>query len=218
MAAVFLRELLEPDVGALRDHDDGGHPGVVGGEGFVLDERGLVVGGIAAAANAVGADDEFFVKADELVAVEALRLPAHFAVRVGVVAAGVEAHPDGDVFFADDVDREQDALQVFAEVGRPLFADELELAGERVGGGEHGRLKRFDQRAGFRANGRARIEVVGQASGEGLVGRGLLQGLVVEELAEWQECGIDVGQPEHQQLLQRGLAVGKVFTGLSEPL
>jgi hypothetical protein len=33
VAAVFLGELLEPDVGALGDQDDVGHPGLVGAEG-----------------------------------------------------------------------------------------------------------------------------------------------------------------------------------------
>ncbi len=50
VAAVFFGELLEPDVGALGDEDDVGHPGLVGGEGFVFVEGGLVVGGVAAAA------------------------------------------------------------------------------------------------------------------------------------------------------------------------
>ncbi len=36
VAAVFLGELLQPDVGALGHQDDVGHPGLVGAEGFVL--------------------------------------------------------------------------------------------------------------------------------------------------------------------------------------
>ena len=44
VAEVFLGELFQPDVGALGHEDDVGHPGLVGGEGFVLVERRLVAG------------------------------------------------------------------------------------------------------------------------------------------------------------------------------
>ena len=125
VAEVFLGELLEPDVGALGDEDDVGHPGLVGGEVLVLVERGLVAVGVFLALE--------LVVADELVADEAHGTPGGRAVPVLVGAGGMEAHPDGEVFFAEDVDGEQDALEFVAEVRGPFFADEVELADERVG-------------------------------------------------------------------------------------
>src|SRR6201999_2030564 len=36
VALIFFRKLLEPDIGALGDEHDGGHPCLVGAEGLVL--------------------------------------------------------------------------------------------------------------------------------------------------------------------------------------
>ena len=144
VAEVFLGELFEPDVGALGHQDDVGHPGLVGGEGFVLVERGLVAVGVFLALE--------LVPADELVADEAHVAPLRRAVAELVGAGRMEAHPDGEVFFAEDVDGEQDALEVVAEVGRPFFADEVELADEGIGRGE--RRARAERRRGCRSRAR----------------------------------------------------------------
>ena len=155
VAAVFFGELLEPDVGALGHEDDVGHPGLVGGEGFVLVERGLVVGGVAAAADAVGLVMYSSSKPMNSSPTKPMRAPGGCAVAELVGAGGVEAHPDGEVFFAEDVDGEEDAAEVFAEVGRPVFADEVELAGEGVGRGEHGRAEGVEEAAESGRDGRA---------------------------------------------------------------
>jgi hypothetical protein len=106
VAEIFLGELLQPDVGALGDEDDVGHPGLVGGEGFVLVERRLVVMGVLLALE--------LVPADELVADKAHAAPGGRAVPVLVGAGGMKTHPDGEVFLAKDVDGEEDPLEFFA--------------------------------------------------------------------------------------------------------
>ena len=167
VAEVFLGELLEPDVGALGHEDDVRHPGLVGGKVFVLVERGLVAVGIFLALE--------LVVADELVADEAHGTPGGRAVPVLVGAGGMEAHPDGEVFFAEDVDGEQDSFEFVAEVGGPFFADEVELADEGVGRGEAGRAQSVEEAADLGRDGWARAEVVGKGGGDVRVDSLLLQ-------------------------------------------
>ena len=47
---------------------------------------------------------------------------------VPVRSRRMKTHPDGKVFFAENVDRQQNAAQIFAQVLRPVLADEVELA------------------------------------------------------------------------------------------
>ena len=116
VALIFLGELLQPDVGALGHEDDVGHPGLIGGERLILDQRRLVVGGVALQGLSIRAKYEVVVETDELITDEALRAPGGRAVTVLVRAGRMETHPDGDVFFAQDVDGEEHAAKVFAEV------------------------------------------------------------------------------------------------------
>ncbi len=122
----------------------------------------LVVGGVAAVPGAVGAGDVLVFEADVLVADEAFASAAGCAVAVLVRPGRMEAHPDGEIFFAQDIDGEEDAAKVFAEILGPVLADVVELAGERVGRGEQGRAKRVEQGSGFRRERRAGDEVVGK--------------------------------------------------------
>jgi len=46
----------------------------------------------------------------------------------------------------------------------------------------------------------------------------LLQAIVCEELAEWFECRVAVGDPQHQKLFQRGLAIGPTISHSEQPL
>ncbi len=150
VALVFFRELLEPDVGALGHEDDVGHPGLVGGEGLVLVERRLVVVRVALAAA------EVFVEADVLVADEAL------SPQVGAPWRNWSG-PGGwkRIQMARSSSRRTSMasrmrLDVFAEVGRPVLADEVELAGEGVGRGERWGAQGFEERCrprGRRAGG-----------------------------------------------------------------
>jgi hypothetical protein len=136
-----------------------------------------------------------------------------------LVGAGrVEAHPDGKVLLAEDVDGEQDAAEVGVEVRRPLFADVVELAGEGVGRGEEGSAKRVDQGADLRRELGAGGEEVGDGCCDAGVDGLLLQASVFKERVEGLERGIEVGDPEQEQLLQRDLAVGYAIGLALEPL
>ncbi len=136
-------------------------------EGFVFVERGLVVGGVARGRRMPsGPTMKSSIVADVFVAGEAVGLPAGLAVLRATGLLRMEAHPDGDVFFADDVDGEEGALEVVAEVGGPALADEVELADEGVGRGEHGGAQGFDEGAGFWRERGAGDEVVGEGGGE----------------------------------------------------
>ena len=199
VAQIFLGELLQPDIGALGHQHHVRHPGLVGAEVFVLVERGLIVVCVTAAAK--------LVEADVLIALESHRSPRGPVAEL-VGAGRMEAHPDGEVLFAQHIDGQQDALDVVAEVGRPALADEVELADERVGRGKHGRAQRVVEAADLRRHGRTRAEEVGEGRGHVGVDGLLLQGLVREERVEGLEGGVAVGDPQHQKLFQRGLAVG----------
>ena len=199
VAQIFFGELFQPDVGALGHQHHVGHPGLVGAEVFVLVERGLIVVCVTAAAQ--------LVEADVLIALESHRTPGGPVAEL-VGAGGMEAHPDGEVLFAQHVDGQQDALDVVAEEGRPALADKIELADQRVGRSKHGRAQRVVEAADLRCHGRARAEEIGEGRGHVGVDGLLLQGLVREELMEGLEGGVAVGNPQHQELFQRGLAVG----------
>ena len=134
-----------------------------------------------------------------------------------LVGAGwMEAHPDGEVFFADDVDGEQDAAEVFAEVFGPVLANEVQLAGEGVGRGEKRGAQSVDEGSGVEL--RAGDEVVGESGGDFFVDGLLLETGVVEEIVEGREGGIDVGEPEEHELFKGGFAVGEIFGGALEPV
>jgi hypothetical protein len=207
VAAIFFGELLQPDVGALGDEDDVGHPGLVGGEVFVFIERGLIAVAVAAQA----------AEADVLVALETLRAPGGRAVAVLIGAGGVEAHPDGEVFFAQDVDGEEDAAEVGADEWGPALADEVELAGEGIGRGEEGRTQGVEEGAdgGERRTG---AEEVGKGRRDVGVDGLLLEAGVFEEGVKWFEGGIGVGDPEEEEFFEGGFAVGQTIGCAAEPL
>ncbi|WP_433965035.1 hypothetical protein [Tunturiibacter gelidiferens] len=102
----------------------------------------------------------------------------------------MEAHPDGEVFFAEDVDGEEDTAEVFAEIFWPVLADVVELTGERVGRGEQGGAEGVEEAPDFGGDGRAGGEVVGKGRGNGLVDRLLFEGSVLEEFAEGVKAGL----------------------------
>ena len=86
-----------------------------------------------------------------------------------------------------------------------MFAEKGELAGERIGRGEHRRLEQIEQRD-FGAGGVVLIELDLGTAGEiglqlggdgGIVGR-LAELLIVEELFEGVESAVLIGEPEEQ--------------------
>src|ERR1700761_9258437 len=113
---MFFGELLEPDIGALGHEDDGGHPSLVGAEGFVFVEGGLIVVAVAALSGAVRAGDVLVFEADVFVADEAFASATGRTVAELVWSGWMEAHPDGEIFFAENVDGEEDAAKILAEV------------------------------------------------------------------------------------------------------
>ncbi len=47
-------------------------------------------------------------------------------------AGRVEAEPDGDVFLAQHIDREQNPAEILAQIRCPLLADILQLPRQRI--------------------------------------------------------------------------------------
>ncbi len=156
VAEIFLGKLFEPDVGAFGEEDDVGHPGLIGAEGFVFVERGLVVGGVASDALSIGTEGEFtlpvLVEADVLVTAKAVVGAAWLGVPMLIRCGRMELQPDGDLFFADGGDGEQELAQTLScagaavEQGRPALADEFKLSGDGVWRGEHGGGERAIER------------------------------------------------------------------------
>ena len=142
--AIFLRELLQPNVGVFSQQHDGRHPGLVGAEGLVFHQRRLVACGVAtAAAHSVCADHILIggVEAGELVAFESFAAASCVGAAVAAGSGRVELHPDGNLFLVQDVHGQQYAAQVSSQQRRPLLPDELQLAGERIRRGKHGRAQ-----------------------------------------------------------------------------
>ena len=168
--------------------------------------------GIAAAAR-----NEVLVVADKFITDEACATPARGAMAVPVGSRRMKAQPDGYLFLAEHVDGQQKAAQVLPEVLAPFFADVIELTGDGIGRGEHGRAQGVEQASDFGRKRRPRAQIVGEGRGYLLVDGPLGQLFVFEELAEGCEGGIRVGKPQQHELFQRGLAVRQAVGGAFEP-
>lgn len=130
----------------------------------------------------------------------------------------VEPGGDGLGLFFEQADGEEDAAELVAEEFGPVLLDELKLAFEGVGRGEHGGFEGGEQALCFGAYGGAGLEVAVEAGGDAGVDGGTREGLVVEELFEGLEGGVDIGEPEEQELFHGCFAVGDGVGGGVEPL
>ncbi len=135
VAAIKPAELREPHVGALGDHDGGGHPGGVGRELLVFVRR------IAKDGHIGGAGDRGPL------------LHARFAPPAGCFFGGgagpggrrVELHPDGEFFFVQNFAGDlQEAIECVAEQRLPKLAYKVQLFAKRLG-------TRWRERAAVRA-------------------------------------------------------------------
>ncbi len=193
-AAILTGELSEPDVGAFGDHDDVGHPVLIGAEALVLDIAGMLraeIGDLGMRRVAEG------------------RVPA---LRV----SGVEAHPEADFFFFKDVGGEENFSEAFAEVVAPILANPGELAAEGIRGFHRG-AEEIEEIAAAHAGCGAGGEIAAELRGDLFVGGALGEFGVVVELAEGAEGGILIGEPEEHQLLEDSFAVLEAFRGVVEP-
>ena len=128
VAAVLPAELRQPHVGALGDEDRRGHPGLVGREPLVF------VGGIAEERHvgvAVG---------------EGALVPVTPRPLGGVGIRGIELHPDGEFFFAEDFGGNlEEALEAVAEQRLPELANEGKLIAEGVRRADGRRAQQVEQ-------------------------------------------------------------------------
>ncbi len=206
-ASVLERELMQPDVGALGDEHDVGHPLDVGAEALIFDIGDAELRHVGVAAH-----------------LELVPLLAALA-SASATGVGMKAHPDGGLFFFEHIDGEQQAAKVGAEYPGPFFAKKGELPGERVGRREHWRLEQIEQ-GDFGAAGVVLVELDFGPAGEigaqlggdrGIIGR-LAELLIVEEFFEGIECTVLVGEPEEEDFFERGLTMGYAVGRASEPL
>src|SRR5581483_2806406 len=177
-AAVLARELREPHVSALGNHDYVRHPLLIGAESLILDVAG-VGGGKVGDFGMVGVAEG---------SVPAMRI------------AGVEAHPDADFFFLEDIGGEQDFSEVFSQVFGPVFANPRKLAAEGIRRGLHGGNEEFEEIAAAHAGCGARGEVAAELGGDFFVGCALGEPGVVVELAEGTKSWILVSEPQEHEL------------------
>jgi hypothetical protein len=104
-------QLRQPHVGALGDQHRAGHPGRVGRELLVFVRRIAEVGTSAWLTN-----------------------DGHCCGGRARRSRRVELHPDGQLFFAQNLaGHQQEALQAVAEQRLPKLADDLKLVAERAG-------------------------------------------------------------------------------------
>ncbi len=187
---VLAGELVEPDVGALGQQHQARHPVAIHAEALRLQ---LLV--------------------PELV-------DAHPpAPRGGLqLLAAVEAEPEGALLLAEHVQPEREpAVEPPGQQHSPALPDVAQLARQRLGRGDRRTAEHLHQRLPLRPERRPGQEMVPDRLHERGVSRLAGQRTVVEQLAERLERGVDVGQPEVQQLLQRDLPVRQALGAAGHP-
>ena len=185
VAAIRARQLVEPDVRALRHEHDPRHPGGVAAEalGFVLGARERRRVGRA------GAD-----------------APAHLAELERPLLFGQDPERQ--------VDLAHQPLECVAEQAAPTLPDVAQLAGQRARGVARRRAKELEQRLALGPERRAVRQRRLERRNRLLVGRGRRERTVVEQVADRHRGRVLVGDPRQEQLLddlgrRLGLAVGR---------
>ena len=177
--AVRARELIEPDIGALRQQDQLGHPGHVVAEPFRF--------GIPGRAGVAG---------------ECAK-----AAQRGTGGSGTPA-PEPGRFLRDDPEPDEQAIEEAsagrAQDGGPAVADEDELAGQRRGRGAGRRLEQGDQVLVVRPETRPGREVAPDGREDRPVARVRRQheGRVVHQGLQRPYGRVRGGQVGQQQLAQ----------------
>ena len=170
---VFTGELRQPHVGALGDKHRGRHPGLVGAKALVL------VRGITEDGN-IGVRGHSRPLLGSLLAAAAcgfLGGAGGFGAGCGLALGvrGMKAHPDGQLFFAQDVSGdEQVAVEIAAKKGLPAGADEGELLTERARSGLGRRAQQvvqIDRRGALDRNQRAGGKIRRQLQGNLAISR-----------------------------------------------
>ena len=175
--AVAARQLVEPDVRALRDEDEPRHPGRVAGEPLRLGVEPGEVGRLAGAAARAA------------------------------VAAATEPQMEPSLLLADDVEGEQhpveEHVEGIPEQLAPVVADVPQLAGQRRRVGAGRRAEQLEQRRAVAADARQPC-LVALDRGDGRIApRGPERG-VVDQHPQRSRGGVLVGDPDEQQLLEAG--------------
>ena len=118
------------------------------------------------------------------------------------------AEEDRLLLLGDQIQTRQQAEDVLAQVGRPLLANKLKLALQRVGRGLGRRFQHVDQADVALAETWLAGEELAHFLDHLLVGCVPLQRRVVKQLAVRLEGRVGVGQPQQQHLFQCNLRVG----------
>ena len=172
VATVRAGQLVEPDVGALRDQHDARHPG------RVRRERLEFLGG-AAERRCLGRP--------------AARPPAESEVHPALLLGEQADRP---------VEAGDELLEPGSQERRPMGPDVAELAGQRGRGVPSRRAHQLDQRdpgvVHRRAVGEGRLEAVDRIP----IARTFEQGLVVDELADRSDRRVLVGHAGQEQFLE----------------
>ena len=179
-----LRELVQPDVRALRHDDGAGHPGLVLGEALRFHVQSSEVGRLDGAARA-GA------------AMEAK--PQRALVLGRDVDAGHEPVQQGREAVAERRGQERP----------PAGPDPAKLPAQAGRLGQRGRAQHRHQVLVVRPERRPAGEEAAELVDHGPVARGGRQVGVVEQLPEWIGGRVRVGEPAVDHLLERDLAVGR---------
>ena len=114
----------------------------------------------------------------------------------------MKPHPDRHLLFLEHVQREQQAAEEIAEQVAPVVPDVLELAVERVRRGQGRRPEHVDQVLVRGPEARAGLEVLAQRPADRVVRGALGQRTLVEQLVERPERGVEIGEPDSDELFQ----------------
>ena len=177
LALVPPRQLVQPDVGALRDQDEPWHPRRVAREPLGLRVEAREAGSLATATEGASAP----------------------------VTAAAEPEVQAALLLGDDVDREehpgQQVVERVAQEVAPVVADIPELARERGRVGARGRAQQLHQRLAVASDRRQRRLVLLHGRDHGVAAGGR-ERCVVHEGAERAGRRVLVGDPDEQQLLE----------------
>ena len=141
--------------------------------------------------------------------------PWRLAPSAACFSGGIELHPDGEFFFAEDFSGDlEEALEAVANERLPKLADEGELVAQGVGAADGGGAQQVEEADCFRVG--ERYERPGREvlrhslrdlAVDGLFG----EGTVFKKLLKGAKGLVAVGCPQKEEFFEGSGAVGHAF-------
>ena len=130
--------------------------------------------------------------------------------KVGSVIRRMEAHPDREFFFFENIESHQNAPDHLAQHVWPSLTHVGKLSFERIRRCQCGRAQQINKVLICRTEARASLEIFLQVRGDLRISRVLLELRIVEQFFEAMERRIGICQPEHHQFFESDCATRRI--------